>query len=56
MAFRFAIASFCFLLLGTTADAQVVHRADVPAGYATPTGGTFSIRFPIPYSDLEKKG
>ena len=36
-------------------QAQTVYRKDVPAGDATPTNGTFSIRFPIPYGDVELK-
>ncbi len=32
-----------------------VHRRDVPAGIAAPTGGSFSIRFPVAFSDIEAK-
>jgi hypothetical protein len=37
------------------AHAQVVHRSNVPAGDATSTGGSFSIHFPIAFSDVELK-
>ncbi|HLN38464.1 MAG TPA: hypothetical protein VK337_11825 [Xanthobacteraceae bacterium] len=37
------------------ANAQTVYRKDVPAGVATPTNGTFSIRFPVTFSDVELK-
>lgn len=40
---------------GAPADAQTVHRKDVPAGEATPTGGSFSIRFPVPFADVEMR-
>jgi hypothetical protein len=33
--------------------AQTVYRKDVPAGVATPTNGTFSVRFPVTFSDVE---
>jgi hypothetical protein len=40
-----------------SAQAQIiVHGNDFPAGEATPTNGSFSIRFPIPYKDVEHKG
>lgn len=46
---------FC-ATLSTVTHAQVINRANVPAGYATPTGGTFSIRFPIPFTDMVENG
>ena len=41
--------------LAAPANAQTVYRKDVPAGVATPTNGTFSIRFPVTFSDVELK-
>jgi hypothetical protein len=46
---------FCWAL-SAVAHAQVINRANVPAGYATPTDGTFSIRFPIPFMDMAERG
>ena len=42
-------------VLAAPADAQTVYRKDVPAGEATPTNGTFSIRFAVPFTDAEMK-
>jgi hypothetical protein len=55
--FRFLAALVFAVVLAApaTADAQTVYRKDVPAGVATPTNGTFSIRFPITFSDVELK-
>ena len=55
--FRFLAALIFALVLAAPmpADAQTVYRKDVPAGVATPTDGTFSIRFPITFSDVELK-
>ena len=35
------------------AHAQTVNRVNVPAGLATPTGASFSVQFPVPYSDMD---
>src|ERR1700719_227184 len=43
------------LALAAPANAQTVYRKDVPAGVATPTNGTFPIRFPATFSDAELK-
>jgi hypothetical protein len=53
MPFRLFAAFALILMVAAPADAQTVYRKDVPAGVATPTNGTFSIRFPIPFSDVE---
>lgn len=47
-------AAVAVLLLATVAPAgaQTVNRRDVPPGEAAPTGGTFSIRFPVAYRDV----
>jgi hypothetical protein len=47
MPFRLFAAFALALVLVAPANAQTVYRKDVPAGVATPTNGTFSIRFPI---------
>jgi hypothetical protein len=45
------------LVLAVSADAQVVlHGNENPAGEARPATGSFSIRFPIPYKDVEYQG
>jgi hypothetical protein len=50
---HFAAAVVLSLVLGAAAHAQTVNRKDVPPGDATPTGGNFSIHFPIPYTDAK---
>jgi hypothetical protein len=52
---RRVLALIFVLAFGSFAQAQVVHRTNVPAGDATPTGGSFSIHFPIASSDVEMK-
>jgi hypothetical protein len=53
--FRFLAALVFALVLAAPAPghAQTVYRKDLPAGVATPTNGTFSIRFPVTFSDVE---
>jgi hypothetical protein len=53
--FRFLAALVFAVVLAAPADAQTVYRKDLPAGEATPTNGTFSVRFPITFSDVELK-
>jgi hypothetical protein len=53
--FRLAAALVLALVLGAPVHAQTVHRKDVPAGEATPTGGSFSIRFPVAFADVEMR-
>jgi hypothetical protein len=55
MSLRFLAAVVLAVVLATSAEAQAVYRKDVPAGEATPTDGTFSIRFPVPFTDAEMK-
>src|SRR6202790_2626452 len=55
MPFRLYAALALALVLAAPANAQTVYRKDVPAGVATPTNGTFSIRFPVTFSDAELK-
>lgn len=51
---RLAAAIVLTLLSTLAAQAEpVVHRSAVPAGEAVPTGGSFSIQFPIAFNDLE---
>ena len=61
MAFSRSVVAVCFwIAFAVSAHAQasnpVINRANVPPGYATPTGGTFSIRFPIPFIDMAQTG
>lgn len=51
----FVLALDIILALAAPANAQTVYRKDLPAGVATPTNGTFSIRFPVTFSDVELK-
>jgi len=53
--FRLATAFVLALTVIAPAQAQTVYRKDVPAGVATPTGGTFSIDFPVAYMDSEMR-
>jgi hypothetical protein len=53
--FRLAAALVLAVVLGAPAHAQTVHRKDVPAGEATPTGGSFSIHFPVAFTDVEMR-
>jgi hypothetical protein len=53
--FRFLAALVFAVVLATPGHAQTVYRKDVPAGVATPTNGTFSVRFPVTFSDVELK-
>ncbi len=48
-----ALVAAVALALGGAAQAQIVHRLNVDPGEATPTGASFSIYFPVPYSDVE---
>jgi hypothetical protein len=52
---RCVLALIFVVVLGSFAQAQVVHRTNIPAGDVTPTGGSFSIHFPIASSDVEMK-
>jgi hypothetical protein len=49
------LALVLFGALSAPASAQTVNRTNVPAGEAVPTGGTFSIRFPTAFTDLEAR-
>jgi hypothetical protein len=53
--FHLAAALVLAVVLGAPAHAQTVHRKDVPAGEATPTGGSFSIHFPVAFTDVEMR-
>ena len=49
-------AALVALVLATPARAQpILHRNAAPAGVTSPTGGTFSIRFPVAFNDMETK-
>ncbi len=52
---RSVLAVIFVLAMGVSAQAQIVPRANVPAGDASPTGGSFSVHFPIAFSDVEMK-
>jgi hypothetical protein len=51
---RLAAAIILTVLSATVARAEpIVHRSAVAAGEAVPTGGSFSILFPIAFNDME---
>jgi hypothetical protein len=50
---RLVAAFVLALFLSAPANAQTIYRKDAPPGVATPTGGNFSIHFPIPYTDVK---
>jgi hypothetical protein len=53
-AFRFVAAILFALVFAAPAHAQAItHRSNVPAGDAVATNGSFSVRFPIAFSDIE---
>jgi len=54
IALRLAAAIVLTVLSASAAHAEpIMHRSAVPAGEAVATGGSFSILFPIAFSDLE---
>ena len=56
-AYRLGAVTIFALALVVSAHAQVVlHGKDSPPGAASPANGSFSIRFPIPYRDVEYQG
>jgi hypothetical protein len=55
LAAAIVLAFVLFGGLGASASAQTVNRTNVPPGEAVPTGGTFSIRFPTAFSDVEAR-
>ncbi len=55
-AFRLVAAILFALVLAAPAHAQTTtHRTNVAAGDAVATNGSFSIRFPIAFSDVETR-
>jgi hypothetical protein len=51
---RLVMAIAVTVFSAMAADAEpIVHRSAVPAGEAVATGGSFSISFPIAFSDIE---
>ena len=55
LATAFVFALILFGVFSASASAQTVNRTNVPAGEAEPTGGTFSVRFPTAFSDIEAR-
>ena len=55
IALRLAATLAFALFVAAPVQAQTIHRTNVPAGDATPTGASFSIRFPIPFNDVEMR-
>ncbi len=51
-AFRCMLAIIFIFAVCGSAHAQVMHRTNVSAGDATPTGGSFSIHFPVALATL----
>jgi hypothetical protein len=53
-AIRLAAAILAVFVISAPAHAQrITHRTTVPAGEASPTNGSFSIRFPVAFNDVE---
>ena len=53
---RALLAAIFTLALTAVAQAQpIMHRDAAPAGEASPTGGSFSIQFPVAFRDMETK-
>jgi hypothetical protein len=50
---RRALTILLVVVTSSVAQAQVVHRRNVPAGDAMPDGGSFSIHFPVAFNDVE---
>jgi hypothetical protein len=50
---RCALTVLLVVVTSVVAQAQVIHRKNVPAGDATPDGGSFSIHFPVAFNDVE---
>ena len=55
MSLRFLAAVVLAFAIAAPAQAQTVYRKDIPPGAAAPTNGTFSINFPVPFTDAEMK-
>ena len=51
--FRLVAAIAFALCIGAPAHGQTINRVNVPAGDATPTGASFTIRMPVEYTDVE---
>jgi hypothetical protein len=51
--FRLVAALVFAFGIGVPAHGQTINRVDVPAGDATPTGASFTIRMPVEYADVE---
>jgi hypothetical protein len=49
----FAAAAIVLVITASTQAQPVTHRTAVAAGEATPTNGSFSIRFPVAFNDIE---
>ena len=48
-----ALAISAFVALATARADTQVHRAAVPAGPGSPTGGSFSVNMPVAFRDVE---
>ncbi len=56
-AYRLGAVAIYALVLVVSAQGQVVlHGKDSPPGETSPANGSFSIRFPIPYREVEYQG
>lgn len=52
-AFRAAAVALVLLVTAPAQAEPIMHRTAVAAGEATPTNGSFSIRFPVAFNDIE---
>ena len=51
-----AVIAFALMLVVSAQAQTVLHGSELPPGEAIPANGSFSIRFPISYKDVEYQG
>jgi hypothetical protein len=51
-----AVIAFALMLVVSAQAQAVLHGGELPPGEAVPANGTFSIRFPISYKEVEYQG
>jgi hypothetical protein len=49
----FALVAALVVSFAAVAFERTVHRENMPAGAATPSGASFTVRMPVPYNDVE---
>ncbi len=51
-----AVIAFALMFVVSAQAQAVLHGRESPPGEAVPAKGTFSVRFPISYKEVEYKG